>query len=119
VAGTKVFATTDGGATWADITGPDSGSGALPAQDLKGVALVPVDNSDFSVQLRNGKSFEVSLRGAQTLTDVKNFIEFQSRETPTSAARVTVTLMEGATDRKITLTDVLGGGGTFTVTALN
>src|SRR5262249_21653409 len=42
-AGQKVFATRDGGATWADITGPATGAGALPSQDLNGVALFPVD----------------------------------------------------------------------------
>ncbi|HAM72036.1 MAG TPA: hypothetical protein DCM86_10370, partial [Verrucomicrobiales bacterium] len=117
VAGSRVFATVDGGTTWRDITGPESGAGALPTQSLKGVALVPVDQPDLGFLLRDGTSFTVSLRGAQTVDDLKRFIEIGSRS-PLGVARVTVELLTASADRKIRITDNTTGAGTFTLTAV-
>src|SRR5262249_49966129 len=72
VGGNRVWATVDGGDHWADITGPSIGPGALAEQRLNTVLLIPLDQPDLRVTLRDGKaSFDVTLRGARTINDLK------------------------------------------------
>src|SRR5262249_42307882 len=82
-AGQKVFATTDGGTTWAEITGPNTGTGALPSQNLTGAVLIPIDQPDLHFQPTTGPAFDVSLRGAKTVEDLQNFIGTASAVAPT------------------------------------
>ena len=117
VAGSSVWVTANGGTTWEEITGVGAGFGALPGGAINSVAIVPIDGPDMHFALRDGSTFDVSLRGARTMGDVEHFIEVQSRAAGSTVARVAVTL--DLPSQRLVLTDQTAGGNTFGVTALN
>ena len=121
VAGSKVWVTTDGGNTWNNLTAQTGVEGALPGQKLNAVQPILVDVLDLHITLRNGKSFDVTLRGARTVDDIKTWIEVQSRTDRNDAGtgRVKVEIIKA--DRRFVLEDktVLVDTNKFEVTPLN
>ena len=113
-----VYVTTDGGAHWADITGVPGAAGSLPVSDLKTVAIAKVPAKDLRITLRDGSSFDVSLKDATTLEQIRSAIEVQSRTDATSALSKRVAVTFDSTTGKLSLKDSRAGAGAFTVTAL-
>ena len=114
-----VYVTTDGGANWADITGAPGATGSLPANAMQTVALAKVPAKDLRVTLHDGSTFDVSLKAALTIEQIRSAIEVQSRATPTGAKRLTVTF--DVASGKLSLKDgtaILGGTHALTIEAL-
>ncbi|MFC1858440.1 hypothetical protein ACFL9U_10530, partial [Thermodesulfobacteriota bacterium] len=105
VGGSKVFATANHGQDWIDITGLSTGAGTLPRQELKTVAIIPVDLPDlyFTLPDADDTKITVTLRGARTVAELETWIEFQSRTdlTDDTTERLSVTIDTTASHRRL------------------
>src|SRR6185503_19222504 len=113
-----VYVTTDGGAHWADITGATGATGSLPAQGLETVALAKVPAKDLRVTLHDGTSFDVSLKDATTLEQIRSELEVQSRTNPASATSKRLTVTFDSASGKLSLKDGTAGAHALTIEAL-
>jgi flagellar hook-associated protein 2 len=99
----------------AGITGTDINSIGLSTNlsqinDGRGIRTAP-SGADFTVQLRDSSTFDVTLAGKKTVGEVIDAIN------TASGGKIKAEVVPGANG--IRLTDQSGGGGAFSVTAIN
>lgn len=117
IQGTQMTITENGGTTASDL-GVRSFNPATPLSQLNGGKGVgSVAGGDFQVTRTDGTNFNVSLTGAQTVTDVIHAINLASGGTATTGVGVNAAF--ATTGNGINLTDTAGGAGALTVTPLN
>jgi hypothetical protein len=91
----KIWLTINGGDSWTNLTDAARGASGQPTGALRTVQPIAIDTPDLHFHLRGGQDFDVSLRGAATLGDIKTFIEAQAPKSGNNAPLVTVTLTPG------------------------
>ena len=101
-----------GGTLSGSVVNYVSANTALSAiNDGRGVRMRTSGNADFNVTLSDGTTLGIDLGGAQTIGDVIAAIN------KASPSKLKASIAPGASG--ITLTDLSGGGGSFSVTDVN